>query len=155
MQVNLSISFLLSQYTLFFFLFDLDVCQSAVLKQNVKNSPASIDAIVESWGLKELFLSRRHRRCVFNTNPSISEIASQTNYFADVHLLGKTHGFLQVTPDGTVNGTENCTSDYGKKWFANTVVFSVSNCQLLENLSFYSIVAGFQLFKGTEFRTRV
>ena len=120
MQVTLSISFLLSQYTLFSFLFDLDVCQSAVLKQNVKNSPASIDPIVESWGLKELFVSRRHRRCVFhtnqlNTNPSIDEIASQTNYFANVHLHGKTQVFLQVTPDGTVNGTENCTSDYSKK----------------------------------------
>ena len=120
MQVTLSISFLLSQYTLFSFLFALDVCQSAVLKQNVKNSPASIDPIVESWGLKELFVSRRHRRCVFhtnplNTNPSIDEIVSQTNYFANVHLHGKTQGFLQVTPDGTVNGTENCISDYGKK----------------------------------------
>ena len=115
MQVNLSISFLLSQYTLFSFLFDLDVCQSAVLKQDVKNSPASIDPIVESWGLKELFLSRRHRRCVFNTNPSIGAIAWQTHYFANVHLYGKTHVFLQVAPDGTVNGTENYTSDYGKK----------------------------------------
>ena len=56
MQVYVSISFLL-QYTLFSFLFDLEVCQSAVLKQNVKNSPASIDPIVESCGLKELFFS--------------------------------------------------------------------------------------------------
>ena len=114
MQVYLSISFVL-QYTLFSFPFDLDVCQSAVLKQNVKNSSASIDPIMESWGLKELFLSRRHRRCVFNTNPSIGAIASPPHYVANVHLYGKTHVFLQVTSDGTVNGTLNYTSDYGKK----------------------------------------
>ena len=117
MQVYLSISFLL-QYTLFSFLFDLDVCQSAVLKQNVKNSPASIDPIVESWGLKELFFSRPHRRCVFNTNPSIGAIASQTPHnFTTVRLFGKTQVFLQVTPDGKVSGTVQCItfSDYGKK----------------------------------------
>jgi len=115
MQVYLSISFLL-QYTLFSFLFDLDVCQSAVLKQNVKNSPASIDPIVESWGLKELFFSRPHRRCVFNTNPSIGAIVSQTpHYYTTVRLFGKTQVFLQVTPDGKVSGTVHCISDYGKK----------------------------------------
>ena len=37
----------------------------------------------------------------------------------------------------------------------NAVVFTVSNCQLQENLSFYSIIAGSQLFKGTKFRTRL
>ena len=155
MQVYVSISFLL-QYTLFSFLFDLEVCQSAVLKQNVKNSPASIDPIVESCGLKELFLSRPHRRRVFNSNPSINAIASQPPHnFTTVRLFGKTHVFLQVTNDGTVKGTSQCNSGYSKKWFVNAVVFSVSNCQLQENLSFYSIIAGFQLFKGTEFRTWV
>ena len=115
MQVYVSISFLL-QYTMFSFLFDLDFCQSAVLKQNVKNSPASIDPIVESWGLKEFFLSRPHQRCVFNTNPNISAIASQTpHYITTVRLFGKTNVFLQVTQDGTVEGTVQCTSEYGKK----------------------------------------
>ena len=115
MQVYVSISFLL-QYTLFSFLFDLDVCQSAVLKQNVTNSPASIDPIVESCGLKELFLSRPHRRRVFNTNPSIGAIASQTSHnFTTTRLFGKTGVFLQVTQDGTVSGTVQCFSGYGKK----------------------------------------
>ena len=116
MQVTLSISFLLSQYILFSFLFALDVCQSAVLKQNVKNSPASIDPIVESCGLKELFLSRPHRRRFFNTNPSINAIASQPPHnFTTVRLFGKTHVFLQVTNDGTVKGTSQCNSGYSKK----------------------------------------
>ena len=118
MQVYVSISFLL-QYTLFSFLFDLDVCQSAVLKQNVKNSPALIDPIVESWGLKELFFSRPHRLCVFNTNPSIGAIASQTPHnfttVRPVRLFGKTQVFLQVIPDGKVSGTVQCITDYGKK----------------------------------------
>ena len=143
MQVYVSISFLL-QYTMFSFLFDMEVCQSAVLKQNVKNSPASIDPILESCGLKELFLSRPHRRRVFNTNPSINAIASQPppgahngllppHNITTVRLFGKTHVFLQVTNDGTVKGTSQCSSGYSKKWFINWMrsssVLAIANCR--------------------------
>ncbi|XP_073237306.1 fibroblast growth factor 1-like [Porites lutea] len=101
-------------YTLFSFLFALEVCQSAVLKQNVKNSPASIDPIVE-WGLKELFSSRRYRRSILSTNPNINQIASQTtSYIGTRRLYGKTGVLLQITSDGTVSGSVDCTSEYTK-----------------------------------------
>ena len=114
MQVYLSISFLL-QYTLFSFLFDLDVCQSAVLKQNVNNSPVSIDPIVE-WGLKELFSSRRYRRSVLSTNSNMGTIAQTPSYVSNVRLHGKTHMFLQITQNGTVSGATQCDNNvYSKK----------------------------------------
>ena len=154
MQVNLSISFLLSQYTMFSFLFALEVCQSAVLKQNVKNSPASIDPIVE-WGLKEVISSRRYRRSVLSTNSNIGSIASKTpSYFSNVRLFVKTQVFLQITQDGTVSGTVQCTSEYSKIWFVNALVFNVSNCQK-GYFSYYLIIDSCQLLKGSEFRTRV
>ena len=102
------------QYTLFPVLFFLGVCRSAVLKQNSQNSPGSIDPIVAS-GLRDVLPSRQ-RPSHFTVNSQISTIASvKPSFQIDVLLFGKTQVFLQIATDGTVNGTSDCRSEYGKR----------------------------------------
>lgn len=85
-----------------------------MLKQNSQNSPGSIDPIVAS-GLKDVLPSRQ-RPSHFTVNSQISTIASvKPSFQIDVLLFGKTQVFLQIATDGTVNGTSDCRSEYGRR----------------------------------------
>lgn len=135
-------------YTLFSFLFALEVCQSAVLKQNVKNSPASIDPIVE-WGLKELFSSRRYRRSVLSTNSNMGTIAQTPSYVSNVRLHGKTHMFLQITQDGAVSGATQCDNNVYTKLEVQSMGNGMKRIKGIETGRFLAINGNGKLYSTT------
>ena len=99
-----------------------------MLKQR---SLASVDRVVD-LRLANPYLSRQ-RRSSFTINSQIGHMASRKSSFQiDVRLFSKTQVFLQIAADGTVNGTWECTSEYGRifckflnalSWHLATYVF--------------------------------
>ena len=111
--VNFQFIFYFLQNAVLLAIFTLGVCRSAVLK-STRHSTTSIDPVV-AWRLADVF-SARPRRSLLTVNPKISNIAAgEPSFQMAVRLFGKTQRFLQITADGTVNGTSRCTSKYGKR----------------------------------------
>lgn len=111
--VNFQFIFYFLQNAILLAIFTLGVCRSAVLK-STRHSTTSIDPVV-AWRLADVF-SARPRRSLLTVNPKISSIAAgEPSFQMAVRLFGKTQRFLQITADGTVNGTSRCTSKYGKR----------------------------------------
>lgn len=94
------------------------MCHSAVV-QSTKNSPASTDLIVARRIAKISPLQQRSSPLKINPNISIIEAGIPTTIIGPVYLFGRATGYksiLQITGDGTVNGTNGLCpkSKYGK-----------------------------------------
>mgnify|MGYP006973404017 CR=1 FL=1 len=104
------------QSTLLPILLTLGFCYSAILERN-SNQKSQDNPVYPTVSWRKLSKTIQ-RQPQLKVNPLISSIASKRSSFEiSVRLFGKSQVFLQITADGTVNGTVDCTSKYGEKHF--------------------------------------
>ncbi|XP_068670828.1 fibroblast growth factor 1-like [Montipora capricornis] len=94
----------------------LDSCHSAILKKNPQTrSLAESVHPTAGPGRLNVLSAFRQRPSVFRINSRIATLVTKNPSFEiAVRLFGKTQVFLQISEDGTVNGTTDCKSKYAE-----------------------------------------
>ena len=121
---SIPFSFLFFQYTLVLVLFSLCMCPVAALIMQ-------FNPFLDAWRLQKpshrVNLAQSNGSlCPIIPDPEIGDIASRKPSFQmEVRLYGlKAAAWLQVAADGTVNGTLNTTSEFGRKVIYNPTLMT-------------------------------
>lgn len=116
--------FFFFQYTLVLVLFSLCMCPVAALIMQ-------FNPFLDAWRLQKpshrVNLAQSNGSlCPIIPDPEIGDIASRKPSFQmEVRLYGlKAAAWLQVAADGTVNGTLNTTSEFGRKVIYNPTLMT-------------------------------
>lgn len=121
---SLNSFFFFFQYTLVIVLFSLCMCPAAALIMQ-------FNPFLDAWRLQKpshrVNLAQSNGSlCPLIPDPEIGDIASRKPSFQmEVRLYGlKAAAWLQVAADGTVNGTLNTTSEFGRKVIYNPTLMT-------------------------------